>query len=254
MKISKHYFDWSDPESQLLFLNETKNLTVEERYYRQAENLINCFSLNSDDLILDYGCGVGKHAIYLTKKGYKVVGFDISEHYIKKAKEIMEQEGVQLGLYSSADFLDSFCGRFNFIYTIDFPFYYLDKSTMDALFLKIKNLLSNNGKFLLGFPYSRENREHFLPRNKWEERNGLLYLTEETIDKEGKRTERYIVIDIENESVTEWIDKNRYYYVNEIRDFLIRSGFTIIGQFENLEKKIADNAINVHFFLCEKSC
>ncbi|MCP3872111.1 MAG: class I SAM-dependent methyltransferase [Desulfobacteraceae bacterium] len=211
MKISKHYFNWADPKSQLVFLNETKNFTVEERYYRQAENLINCFELHVDDLILDYGCGIGKHAIYLNKKGYNVVGFDISEHYIKKAKDIMEQEGVQLDFHYSADFFDAFCGRFNFIYTIDLPFYCLDKISIDSLFLQIKKLFSDNGKFLLGFPYSRENREHFLPRNKWDERNGLLHLTEETIDEEGRRTERYIVIDIENESVTEWIDENRYY-------------------------------------------
>ena len=85
----------------------------------------------------------------------------------------------------------------------------------------------------------------------WYRVNGILW--DEKIDEEGKRTERYIVVDIENESVTEWIDETKYYYMSEIREFLNRSGFTINGQFENLEKKSSDNAINVHYLLCEKS-
>lgn len=253
MKVSKHYFDWADPKSQLLFQSETKNFTVEERFNIQAENLIRNFKLNDDDLILDYGCGVGKHAICLTKKGYNVIGYDISKHYINTAKEIMAIEGVNLEFHHSTDFLNSFYDRFDFVYTIDFPFYYLDKESILSLFSLMQKLLSDEGKFLFGFPYSRENREYFLPKNKWEEKNGLLYLSDERINKEGKRTERYIVVDIENESVTEWIDETKYYYMCEIREFLNSSGFTINGEFENLEKISSDNAINVHFILCKKS-
>jgi 2-polyprenyl-3-methyl-5-hydroxy-6-metoxy-1,4-benzoquinol methylase len=37
--------------------------------------------------ILDIGCGTGRHAIELTKRGYDVLGFDFSESQIAKAKE-----------------------------------------------------------------------------------------------------------------------------------------------------------------------
>lgn len=252
MKIQKYYFDWADPKSQLVFRNETESFSIEERFSRQAECLINNFGLHVDDFILDYGCGIGKHAICLRKKGYNVIGYDISEHYISKAKEIMAHEGVTLELYDSDEFLNRHHGRFDFIYTIAFPFYYLDEKSILALFSQIKKLLADNGKFLFGFPYTRENREHYLPRNKWEEKNGLLHLIEETIDKDGKRSERYIVIDLENEAVTEWIDEATYYYVDKIQQFLFRSGFTIADRFENLEKKNPDNAIDVHYLLCKK--
>ena len=37
-------------------------------------------------LVLDAGCGFGDHAIFLAKKGLKVVGFDFSEKAIEIAK------------------------------------------------------------------------------------------------------------------------------------------------------------------------
>jgi 2-polyprenyl-3-methyl-5-hydroxy-6-metoxy-1,4-benzoquinol methylase len=37
--------------------------------------------------ILDIGCGTGRHAIELTKRGYNVTGVDLSENQIKRARE-----------------------------------------------------------------------------------------------------------------------------------------------------------------------
>jgi len=37
--------------------------------------------------ILDVGCGTGRHAIELSKRGYSVTGIDLSESQLKRAKE-----------------------------------------------------------------------------------------------------------------------------------------------------------------------
>ena len=37
--------------------------------------------------ILDVGCGTGRHAIELTKRGYYVIGIDLSESQLERAKE-----------------------------------------------------------------------------------------------------------------------------------------------------------------------
>ncbi len=46
--------------------------------------------------ILDIGCGTGRHAIELTKRGYSVVGVDLSESMIKKAQEKATAEGLEI--------------------------------------------------------------------------------------------------------------------------------------------------------------
>ncbi len=46
--------------------------------------------------ILDIGCGTGRHAIELAKRGYKITGIDLSEAQIKHAKVKAKNEGVEV--------------------------------------------------------------------------------------------------------------------------------------------------------------
>jgi 2-polyprenyl-3-methyl-5-hydroxy-6-metoxy-1,4-benzoquinol methylase len=46
--------------------------------------------------ILDIGCGTGRHAIELTKRGYNVTGVDLSENQIKRAREKAQETGVTI--------------------------------------------------------------------------------------------------------------------------------------------------------------
>jgi len=46
--------------------------------------------------ILDVGCGTGRHAIELAKRGYSVTGVDLSENMLNRAREKAIDTGVQL--------------------------------------------------------------------------------------------------------------------------------------------------------------
>lgn len=51
---------------------------------------------NKNTRILDIGCGTGRHSIELAKRGYSVVGIDISESLLKRAKEKAAEENLQI--------------------------------------------------------------------------------------------------------------------------------------------------------------
>lgn len=55
--------------------------------------------------ILDIGCGTGRHAIELTKRGYQVTGIDLSEGQLKRAREKAEKEGLSTLQPSTVCFL-----------------------------------------------------------------------------------------------------------------------------------------------------
>jgi SAM-dependent methyltransferase len=46
--------------------------------------------------ILDIGCGTGRHSIELAKRGYAIVGIDLSESLLKRAKEKASEQKLQI--------------------------------------------------------------------------------------------------------------------------------------------------------------
>lgn len=52
--------------------------------------------LNKKIKILDIGCGTGRHAIELTKRGYSVTGVDLSDSQLQRAREKAQAEGLNI--------------------------------------------------------------------------------------------------------------------------------------------------------------
>ncbi len=62
--------------------------------------------------ILDIGCGTGRHSIELAKRGYEVVGIDLSESLLNRAKEKAIGKSLSLEFYQydarNLPFVDEF--------------------------------------------------------------------------------------------------------------------------------------------------
>ncbi len=67
---------------------------------------------NKDTRILDIGCGTGRHSIELAKRGYPVVGIDLSESALNEAKKKIIGENLPLEFYQydarKLPFIDEF--------------------------------------------------------------------------------------------------------------------------------------------------
>ena len=51
---------------------------------------------NREALILDIGCGTGRHSLELARRGYNVMGFDLSPSMIEKARLLAEKENLKI--------------------------------------------------------------------------------------------------------------------------------------------------------------
>lgn len=58
----------------------------------QVDFLIQALHLTGGERILDMACGFGRHALELAKRGFRVVGVDITPDYIAFAKEQAQRE------------------------------------------------------------------------------------------------------------------------------------------------------------------
>ncbi|MGA3110551.1 MAG: class I SAM-dependent methyltransferase [Candidatus Bathyarchaeia archaeon] len=75
-------------------LKGTKYDEFEEDYYEKIFALLNLSDRPNTKVLLDVGCGSGAWGIRLTKKGYDVVGVDISRTLVKSAKDWADTANV----------------------------------------------------------------------------------------------------------------------------------------------------------------
>jgi cyclopropane fatty-acyl-phospholipid synthase-like methyltransferase len=56
------------------------------------------FRSNGVRRILDFGCGVGRHAVYFAKRGFEVYGFDQSQKALRQAESTLVSENLSAHL------------------------------------------------------------------------------------------------------------------------------------------------------------
>jgi len=108
-------------------------------------------TLPNNGLTLDLCCGTGRHAILLAKKGWSMVGMDLSKSLLIIAKEKMRREGVDFPLVRCEmqrfPFKDEI---FSAVVSMFTSFGYLHSVTEDLHSLKeIARALRSRGAFLL---------------------------------------------------------------------------------------------------------
>ena len=82
-KIQNWFESWFDsPYYHILYKN--RDDTEAQKFLR---NLLRVINPPSNAKILDLACGKGRHAIFLRKLNYKVVGTDLSKLSISEAKK-----------------------------------------------------------------------------------------------------------------------------------------------------------------------
>ena len=68
----------------------TKNTVAE------VDFLIDALGLRAGDSVLDVGCGTGRHAIQLARRGHRVTGVDLSAGMLEQAQRAAQAAGVEV--------------------------------------------------------------------------------------------------------------------------------------------------------------
>ena len=79
----------------------------------EVDFLIEHLQLNPNQRILDMGCGTGRHALELARRGYRVTGVDLSDGMLAEGRKVAEAEGLTTITFQQGDATQ---------YTTDAPF------------------------------------------------------------------------------------------------------------------------------------
>jgi 2-polyprenyl-3-methyl-5-hydroxy-6-metoxy-1,4-benzoquinol methylase len=105
---------------------------------------------NKSTRIIDIGCGTGRHAIELTKRGYQVTVVDLSESQLKRAREKATEQGLSIVFQKQDARALPFQGQFDLaIMLCEGAFSLMETDEMNFEILKgATNALKENGKLI----------------------------------------------------------------------------------------------------------
>ena len=111
-------------------------------------------TFNKKNKLLEIGCGSGRDASFMIKKGYDVIAIDGSKNMIDEAKKIHPELSNKLLFKTLPNDLE-FDIKFDSIYSIA-TLMHLSENDLKNTLSKIYNLLNQNGKFLMSVSLSRD--------------------------------------------------------------------------------------------------
>ncbi len=143
------------------------------RNSEEAEILVS-FILNKVNLptsakVLDLGCGAGRHALLLAKKGFTVTGVDQSAKLLSVAAEEAKKNGLHATFIRDDIRTVHFHEKFNLILNVFTSFGYFENDEDNfSIFGNVELLLADEGIFVFDFLNAQNVKENLVPFSKTE--------------------------------------------------------------------------------------
>ena len=194
---------------------------------RQCDFIEQRFGLARGATILDVGCGLGVHAVELTRRGYLVVGLDLSLPMLSRAADEAQEHGFKIN-FLHADMRDmSFEGAFDAVLCWGTTFGYFDDETNRLVVERLHQALKPRGLLLLDVV----NRDYVVrtqPNLLWFEGDGCVVMEETTVNyiTSRLRVKRNVILDDGRQRDTRY--SVRLYALHELGQLLHQQGFRVV--------------------------
>jgi len=189
--------------------------------------LENALDLSGKQRILDVGCGYGRHALPLTRKGYDVVGVDLSMDLLRHGLALAKAEGLTIKLVHG-DMRDlNFKQVFNAALCMDTTFGYFTDHENLLILRSIFTSLKPGGRFVLDVA-NRDRAIQLMPQRNWWEGEGCLVQEDvEFSDRTSRLSVRRFLV-FSNGTQREYGVSLRLFSAHELISMLELVGFEIV--------------------------
>ena len=204
-------------------------LTVyRHRNSEEAEILVS-FILNKVNLpirakVLDLGCGAGRHALLLAKKGFAVTGVDQSAKLLSVADDEAKKNGLHAMFVRDDIRTVHFHEKFNLILNVFTSFgYFKNDEDNFSIFGNVESLLTDEGTFVFDFLNAQNVKENLVPISRTEI-DGLV------IEQSRKIEANNVVKDItltQNGSVKNFRESVRLYTKQDVIEAMSKNNLSV---------------------------
>jgi SAM-dependent methyltransferase len=176
--------------------------------------------------VLDLACGTGRHAIELSRRGYQVVGYDLSLSMLARAADEAQDRDQKLNFVHGDMREMTFDETFDGVYCWNTSFGFFEEEKNAAVISKVHKSLRSGGQFLLDV-INRDYCAQQSPSLVWFEGDACICMDEMQVDfiTSRMKVKRTMMFD---DGRTREIDYQiRIYSLHELGKMLHDHGFRI---------------------------
>ncbi|WP_323740414.1 class I SAM-dependent DNA methyltransferase [Filobacillus milosensis] len=235
-----------------------------ESYQAEIPLLLKWASITKGTII-DLACGTGRATIPLANEGYKLMGIDIHQGMLDRAKEKSSRMNLKI------DWVRQDCTQLNLktkaslIYTVGNSFqHFLTNENQDALLSSVRNHLIDGGIFIFGTRFPNASELLSSPEEEYvrtyKDKNSQLIVEEYHISEYDALTQiqhnstikKYK--DSEGEIVKETSSNIslRYVYPKEMERILHKYGLKILHLYKDWNGSPITSVSNEMIYICRK--
>lgn len=202
--------------------------------------IISLLGLKGTERILDACCGVGRHALEFARRGFPVVGVDLTEDFITAAKESAAAENLSVTFYVQDIREFHPLHSFELILNLYTSFGYFESEEEDLRFLKrMKDCLAPSGVLLIETK-GKEIAARDFKDSEWYEEEGMYVLARYEVEEDWTLLKNRWIL-ITEDSRCDYTFSQRLYSAKEVKELLLKAGFSEISVFGNLQKAPYDS-------------
>jgi SAM-dependent methyltransferase len=194
---------------------------------RQCDFIEQRFGLARGATILDVGCGLGLHAVELTRRGYLVVGLDLSLPMLARAADEAQDSGFKIN-FLHADMREmNFDGAFDAVLCYNTTFGYFDDEGNKQVVERLYRALKPRGLLLLEVV----NRDYVVrsqPNLVWFEGDGCVVMEESQMNYITSRLEVKRTVILDDGRQRDNLYSLRTYALHELGQILHHQGFRVV--------------------------
>jgi len=176
--------------------------------------------------VLDLACGTGRHAIELGRRGYQVVGFDLSLSMLARASDEAQERGQKINFVQGDMREMTFEDAFDGVYCWQTSFGFFEEEKNAGVIGRVHRALRKGGQFLLDV-VNRDYVAREAPSLVWFEGDGCICMDEMQMDfiTSRLRIKRTMMIDDGRSKEIEY--SVRAYSLHELGKMLHDAGFRV---------------------------
>jgi SAM-dependent methyltransferase len=207
------------------YLRACEKLT-DEQIAREVDFVEDSLGIERGGTVLDLACGTGRHAVELSRRGYEVVGFDLSLAMLARAGDEAQDRDAKLNFIQGDMREMTFEEQFDGVYCWNTSFGYFEEEKNAQVIDRIHRSLKSEGLLLLDVV----NRDFLIrqsPSLAWFEGDGCVCMDEMNVDfiTSRMKIKRTIMLDDGRSREIEY--SLRVYSLHELGRILHEHGFKV---------------------------